>query len=416
MGDQSGSEMEWTWLLDAYEADRRDLIDERVAEVQNDRATWLFYMGMMSVGKQTAECCGAVAEEKDEEIQASKSEDETKGICEMADYEAAQHAETDCAARVEVVTELSVTWAERAWRKPLSRMIVSAMRRLERYKRAKAGALLKEWSSRMKAGRRAEKNRARRGTKRKNKLMRTLMAVRDLATSPRMLADVVARLKAGLIQSKREEEAQRKGTLADVVARLKAGLIQSKREEEAQRKRVLADVVARLKAGLIHSEVEEAALREREEESDEETEGVPPAAILELRRDSAFGGVDRGSERVLELKNAVSSDDDWTDNSSNEGSEERVKSLEVVLASIDWGKIFSNGKEAQGVTACGGESDEIDVSEDAESDNSDYEDAECSTWEDSRRSKNVSGCAGVRSRKKKVMCAADYAWSGFDVG
>ena len=156
MDDKSGSEMEWTWLLDAYETERRDLIDERVAEVRHDRATWLFYTGMMSVGKQTAECCGAVAEEKDEEIQASESEDETKGTCEMADYEAAQHAETDCAVRVEVLTELSVTWAERAWRKPLSRMIVSAMRRLERYKRAKATTLLKEWSSRMKAGRRAK--------------------------------------------------------------------------------------------------------------------------------------------------------------------------------------------------------------------------------------------------------------------
>ena len=209
MDDKSGSKMEWTWLLDAYETERRDLIDERVAEVRNDRATWLFYAGMMSVGKQTAECCGAVAEEKDEEIQASKSEDETKGICEMADYEVAQHAEADCAARAEVLTELSVTWAERAWRKPLSRMAMSAMRRLERCKREKARALLKEWSSRMKAGRRAEKNKARRGTKKKNKQVRTLMAARDVATRPRMLADVMTRLKAGLIQRKAEDAAQK---------------------------------------------------------------------------------------------------------------------------------------------------------------------------------------------------------------
>ncbi len=88
----------------------------------------------------------------------------------------------------------------------------------------------------MKAGRRAEKNRVRRGTKKKNKLVRTLMAVRDLAMGPRMLADVLARMKAGLKQDVAEEEALRKRMLADALARLKTRSRQGRAKAEVLRK------------------------------------------------------------------------------------------------------------------------------------------------------------------------------------
>jgi hypothetical protein len=463
MDDQSGSEMEWTWLLDAYETERRDLIEERVAEVQNDRATWLFYIGMMSVDKQTAERCGTVdeqAEEKDEEIE---NEDEIKGTREMGlmvGYEAAPRAEADCAARTELSKELIVPWAERAWRKPLARMIQAAARRLQKYMREKAGAIVKIWRSGMKSGRAAEKNRVRRATKRNNKKLRMLMAARDTVMAPRMLAAAVMELKKGM-----EHKAKAEG-LAMLLANQLAISVWTVKVREAK------DAVCEREERAEYEGFED---EEKEQDEELELEDWKCAEISDELTDMC-------NEWTAGCKR-VSSDDDWTDGCSvsSQGAETDSKNqtaCEIAAHYAMKNDAKRSTPSASGAraayemnSASGDESDESDESTDLpktvsncgwiadiaahyalenearrstpsaigaraiygmrsafgdesdESDGSDEsssEDDYCSTWRNQvilpRKSKDTSGCAGVRARDKKVMQDADYAWGGFDVG
>ncbi len=131
MDEEVGSEMEWRWLVDACKAERQELIDARVTQVQADRATWMFYTEMMTGGKLTAgsDKAGCVHDDKKEDGGSSNAE--TAGSLDVGQVDGLEMAPRAEADR-KVDEKSAGAWTERAWRRPLTHAVLGATRRLEK--------------------------------------------------------------------------------------------------------------------------------------------------------------------------------------------------------------------------------------------------------------------------------------------